>query len=81
MQAAGITFRSNTDGVGNTISASAEGSSCVIQVNEVDFGARVKVSCVGNPKTAASTKVTSKSSDCDRFASTRASEEPEMAYQ
>jgi len=45
LQKAGVRFRINFDGIGDTISASTESISCIVHVAEADIGSRVRVGC------------------------------------
>jgi hypothetical protein len=47
---AGVQFQTNFDGIGETISASTEGISCIVRVAEVDNGSRVRTSCARRMK-------------------------------
>ncbi len=45
LQKASVTYSAKFDGVGTTISANADGTSCVVRISEADAGSAVRVNC------------------------------------
>jgi hypothetical protein len=45
LQAGGVKFTKNFDGIGSTISATSADKSCIVRIREGDMGARVHLSC------------------------------------
>jgi hypothetical protein len=54
LQAGGVKFTKNFDGIGSTISATSADKSCIVRIREGDMGARVRASCARKAEAAVS---------------------------